>query len=90
MENPYEILNVKQDVTIKELVRAQLLAMRGKYTAKQVQDAVTTLHSPARRLAADFLFPILPMVRVFQPVSTSISRQAPNSKWLDADKYRSL
>ncbi len=58
MKNPYEILNVSQNAVKTEIMKAQMLAMREKKHSLQViQVATRQLLDPAKRLAADFMFP---------------------------------
>jgi hypothetical protein len=58
MSNPYEILKVTQDADKKEIMKAQMLAMKERrYSLQEIQIAVRQLLDPAKRLAADFMFP---------------------------------
>jgi hypothetical protein len=58
MKNPYEILNVNQDVENDDIMKAQMQAMKErKYSLQEIQIATRQLLDPAKRLAADFMFP---------------------------------
>ena len=58
MSNPYEILKVTQNADKKEIMKAQMLAMKERrYSLQEIQIAVRQLLDPAKRLAADFMFP---------------------------------
>ena len=58
MENPYYILNVYQNASKKDILKAQMEAMRiKKYTLQEIGIATRQLLDPAKRLAADFMLP---------------------------------
>ena len=58
MYNPYKILNVKQDASKQDIMRAQMTAMKEKkYPLPEIAVAARALLNPAKRLAADFMFP---------------------------------
>lgn len=58
MKNPYSILGVSQDAEKAEIMKAQMLAMKEKkYSLQEIQIAARQLLNPAKRLAADFMFP---------------------------------
>ncbi len=58
MSNPYTILNINQDSDKKEIMKAQMLAMKEKkHSLQEIQIAVRKLFDPAKRLAADFMYP---------------------------------
>ena len=58
MKNPYEILHVGQDVDKIKIMKAQMLAMKEKkYSLQEIALATRELLDPAKRLAADFMFP---------------------------------
>ena len=57
MNNPYYILNVGQNATKQEIMKAQMKAMSEKnHSLQEIHIAVRQLLDPAKRLAADFLF----------------------------------
>lgn len=58
MENPYHILNVDQNASKKEILKAQMEAMKvKKYSLQEIGLATRQLLDPAKRLAADFMLP---------------------------------
>jgi len=58
MTNPYQILMVSQDADKAMIMKAQMAAMREKkYSIQEIQLAAKQLLDPAKRLAADFMFP---------------------------------
>ncbi|MFL5765938.1 MAG: molecular chaperone DnaJ [Bacteroidia bacterium] len=58
MKNPYEILKVSQNANKTEIMKAQMTAMKEKaYSLQEIQVAARQLLDPAKRLAADFMFP---------------------------------
>lgn len=58
MKNPYEILKVSQNANKAEIMKAQMTAMKEKaYSLQEIQVAARQLLDPAKRLAADFMFP---------------------------------
>ena len=90
MKNPYKILNLKQDATNSEIVRAMAPAMRAKkYTQREITEAQTMLRKPATRLAADFTFPILDRGKI-KPLRSSIKSKEMDLDALDVNKYNSL
>ena len=57
MNNPYLLLNVGQNASKQEIMKAQMKAMsERKYSLQEIAIAVRQLLDPAKRLAADFLF----------------------------------
>ena len=60
MANPYEVLEVDQNAPQKDIVLAMAKAIRSrKFSPAEIQDAKAQLSTPARRLAADFTFPVI-------------------------------
>jgi DnaJ-class molecular chaperone len=58
MKNPYEILKVSQNASKSEIMKAQMVAMKEKkFSLQEIQIAARQLLDPAKRLAADFMFP---------------------------------
>jgi hypothetical protein len=59
MNNPYEVLKVSQNTAKSDIIRAKMSAMKERqYTLQEIQIAEKQLLDPAKRLAADFLFPV--------------------------------
>ena len=58
MTNPYTILGVSQDAEKAEIMKAQMFAMKKKeFPLQEIAVAAKQLLDPAKRLAADFMFP---------------------------------
>ena len=58
MNNPYQILHLSQNANRKEIMKAQMEAMKEReYSLQEIGTAVRYLLDPAKRLAADFMFP---------------------------------
>jgi hypothetical protein len=62
MKNPYEILKVSQNATKQEIAKALIVAQKENiknklYKPQELMLAQKQLLSPAKRLAADFMFP---------------------------------
>ena len=74
MRNPYEILKVSQDANNGEIMKAQMLAMKEKkYSLQEIAVAVRQLLDPAKRLAADFMFPVKLKVKRQPPIAVDIT-----------------
>ena len=90
MKNPYKVLNLKQNATNSEIVRAMAPALRlRKYSQREITEAQTMLRKPASRLAADFTFPILDRGKIV-PLTTAIKSSPVNLDSLDENKFNSL
>ncbi len=60
MKNPYTILGLEknQNANRKEIMAAQMKAMKDKtFSLPEIATAARQLLDPAKRLAADFMFP---------------------------------
>ncbi|MDR0507052.1 MAG: hypothetical protein LBH32_09600 [Dysgonamonadaceae bacterium] len=58
MNNPYQILGVNQNASKKEIMDAQMEAMKAKkYPLPEIHSAMRQLLDPTKRLAADFMCP---------------------------------
>ena len=74
MKNPYKMLKVSQDADKKDIMKAQMLAMKEKiYSIQEIQIAARHLLDPAKRLAADFMFPS--KIKTMRPQKISINNQ---------------
>ena len=85
MRNPYKILNVSQDADRKEIMKAQMIAMKErKYSLQEIQIAVKQLLDSAKRLAADFMFPV--KIKAKRPQKISINIQVEKIELNDIDE----
>lgn len=60
MNNPYVVLGLEKDLNAdkKTIMKAQMIAMKEKkYSLPEIATAARQLLDPAKRLAADFMFP---------------------------------
>lgn len=90
MNNPYTVLGINQNATKVEIVKAQVKALRlKKYDAREVAVAQKELHSPARRLAVDFTYPILDGIDNFEPITTPTKSRDIDTNKLNPGKYNS-
>lgn len=91
MSNPYEILNVNQDADKGEIMKAQMLAMKEKkYSLQEIQIAVRQLLDPAKRLAADFMFPSKIKAKRIQKVTVEFPMEKINLSDIDENAFDSL
>ena len=91
MSNPYQILNVSQDADKKEIMKAQMLAMKEKkFSLQEIQIAVRQLLDPAKRLAADFMFPSKIKAKRPQKISVDIPVEENDLNDIDENIFDSL
>ena len=91
MSNPYEILNVNQDAEKGEIMKAQMLAMKEKkYSLQEIQIAVRQLLDPAKRLAADFMFPTKIKAKRIQKIQVEIPVEKIDLSDIDENEFDSL
>lgn len=91
MKNPYTILEVSQDATNQEIIRAVAVAMRNRiYSTREIAEARVTLSKPASRLAADFAFPIFPKQKKIAQIEPTLKASGLTIDKLNPDKYDSL
>ena len=90
MKNPYKTLNLKQDATNTDIVRAMAPALRmHKYTQREITEAQTILRKPTTRLAADFTFPVFEKGTI-ETLKTKTKNKELNLEAIDENKYDSL
>lgn len=90
MNNPYIVLGISQDATKVDIVKAQVKALRlKKNSPREVAAAQKELHSPARRLAVDFTYPVFKGLDNFAPISTTTKSKEVDFDTLNLDKYKS-
>ena len=88
MNNPYEVLNVSQDAKRPEIMKAQMTAMREKkYSLQEIQIAVRQLFDPAKRLAADFMYPAKIKAKRIQKISIDITVTSMDIKDIDENAF---
>jgi len=95
MKNPYEILGLSQDATGPEIAmglkRAQVENLKTKrYQLVDLQAAQRQLQSPAKRLAADFLYPSRPKAKRPKNIVLPIDENPVSFTSLAPDAYSSI
>jgi DnaJ-class molecular chaperone len=91
MSNPYEILKVSQDADKGEIMKAQMLAMKEKkYSLQEIAVAVRQLLDPAKRLAADYMFPTKIKSKRIQKISVEIPVDKIDLNDIDENTFDSL
>jgi hypothetical protein len=91
MKNPYTILGVSQDAEKVEIMKAQMIAMKKKeYSLQEIAIAAKQLLDPAKRLAADFMFPAKIKARRVQIIQTNLNYQDINVNALNEDAFDSI
>jgi len=91
MKNPYRILEITQDADKAEIMKAQILAMKRKeFSLQEIAVAAKQLLDPAKRLAADFMFPAKIKVRRIQPIQNTLNYQEINLNSLNENAFDSL
>lgn len=91
MKNPYTILEVSQDAEKAEIMKAQMFAMKKKeFPLQQIAVAAKQLLDPAKRLAADFMFPAKIKAKRIQTISSTLSYKEINANTLNENAFNSL
>lgn len=91
MKNPYTILGVSQDAEKAEIMKSQMLAMKKKeYSLQEIAIAAKQLLDPAKRLAADFMFPARIKARRIQIIQSNLDYQDINVNALNEDAFDSI
>ena len=91
MINPYAVLGIKQNATKKDIIKAKMLAMRARvYKMEEISLAEKTLLKPAKRLAADFMFPMKVRAKRLHQLEFNIQREYVKLKQLDKEAFNSL
>lgn len=91
MTNPYTILGVSQDATKAKIMKAQMFAMKKKeFPLQVIAVAAKQLLDPAKRLAADFMFPAKIKVKRIQPIQCNLNYKEINANSLNEKVFNSL
>jgi hypothetical protein len=91
MKNPYTILSISQDAEKSEIMKAQMLAMKDKkYSLQEIHIAAKQLLDPAKRLAADFMFPAKIKARRIQIIQSNLDYQDINVNGLNENAFDSI
>ncbi len=91
MKNPYTILGVSQDAEKAEIMKAQMNAMKKKeYPLQEIAIAAKQLLDPAKRLAADFMFPAKIKARRIQIIQSNFVYQEINTNNFNENAFDSI
>lgn len=91
MTNPYTILGVSQDADKAEIMKAQIFAMKKKeFPLQEIAVAAKQLLDPAKRLAADFMFPAKIKAKRIQPIQSTLTYKEINTDALNENAFDSL
>jgi hypothetical protein len=91
MKNPYAILGIGQESEKSEIMKAQMLAMKEKkFSLQEIQIAAKQLLDPAKRLAADFMFPARIKAKRIQIIKSTLEYQKINVIDLNEDAFDSI
>lgn len=91
MRNPYKILKVNQDADKNEIMKAQMIAMKEKiYSLQEIATAARQLLDPAKRLAADFMFPSKIKAKRPQKIYVEAPEEKITLNDIDENAYDSL
>ena len=91
MTNPYTILGVSQDAEKPEIMKAQMFAMKKKeFPLQEIAVAAKQLLDPAKRLAADFMFPSKIKAKRIQKVTVEFPIEKINLSDIDENAFDSL
>lgn len=91
MKNPYTILAVSQNADKGEIMKSQMVAMKKKeFSLQEIAIATKQLLDPAKRLAADFMFPAKIKAKRIQPIQNILTYQKINIDTLNENAFDSL
>lgn len=95
MKNPYDILGIQQDAPMADISKGFNLAlvqnMKTKlHTPQEMMQAKTQLSDPARRLAADFMYPAKPRAKRARALTWPTPNQLIEIEALNPDAHDSL
>ena len=91
MKNPYTILGVNQDADKAEIMKAKMFAMKKKeFPLQEIAVAEKQLLDPAKRLAADFMFPAKIKTKRIQPIQSTMIHKEINVNALNENAFNSL
>jgi DnaJ-class molecular chaperone len=91
MTNPYTILEVSQDADKAEIMKAQMFAMKKKqFPLQEIAVAAKQLLDPAKRLAADFMFPAKIKAKRIQSIQSTLSYREINVNALNENAFDSI
>ena len=94
MNNPYEVLEVSQNATKKEIILGTRLAMQKRkhsnYSLKDIQLAEKQLLHPSKRLIADFMYPSKIKAKRPKAIKINITPKGINIEDINEDAFDSI
>ena len=91
MNNPYEVLEVSQNATKKEIIKGKMLAMRNrKFSLQDIQMAEKQLLNPSKRLIADFMYPSRIKAKRPKAVKINVTPKNINIEDIPVDVFDSI
>ena len=91
MNNPYEILEVSQNATKKEIIKSKMIAMKKrKFSLHDIQMAGKQLLSPSKRLIADFMYPSRIKAKRPKTIKINITIEDINIEDISVDVFDSI
>jgi hypothetical protein len=82
--NPYDIIGISQTASNTEITKSFAMAMkRREYSPDAIAKARKSLMNPQERIIADYLRPILPIIKRFKRQDFSeLNAPTPTIEWL--------
>jgi hypothetical protein len=82
--NPYDVIGVPQTASNAEITKSFAMAMkRREYPPEEIAKARKSLMNPEDRITADYLRPILPIIKRFKRQDfTELNEPSPIIEWL--------
>lgn len=91
MKNPYEILEVPQDASNAQILKAMTTALRKRqHSNSDIAQARSLLSKPTTRLAADFTYPIFELFDNMEPLTATLQPEIIDINTINAEAYNSL
>ena len=91
MNNPYEVLEVSQNATKKEIIKGNMLAMKKrKFSLQDIQLAAKQLLNPSKRLIADFMYPSRIKAKRPKAVKINVTPKNINIEDIPVDVFDSI
>jgi hypothetical protein len=91
MKNPYQVLEVSQNATKKEIIKGKMLAMKKrKFSLQDIQMAEKQLLNPSKRLIADFMYPSRIKAKRPKAVKINVTPKNINIEDISVDIFDSI
>ena len=91
MNNPYEVLQVSQNATKKEIIKGRMIAMKKrKFLLQDIQMAQKQLLNPSKRLIADFMYPSRIKAKRPKAININITPKDINIEDIPVDVFDSI